>query len=89
MTAMHEDNPGIGTYLGFANSRVYCLPTAETAAGMTDALKRLAKFAIRLARGETVGSAQREGYIPRGIRRLEKAGSSGSGARHRDVAQEN
>src|SRR4029434_8293567 len=24
VTAMHEENPGIGTYLNFANSRVYC-----------------------------------------------------------------
>ena len=78
VTAMHEDNPGIGTYLGFANSRVYCLPTAETAAGMTDALKRLAKFAVRLAHGETVGSAQREGYIARGIRRLEQTDRPGA-----------
>jgi hypothetical protein len=39
---------------------------------MTDALKRLAAFAIRLARDETVGSARREGYMPRGIRRLEQ-----------------
>jgi glycine reductase len=77
VTAMHEENPGVGTYRDFANSRVYCLPTAESAAGMNDALKRLAKFAIRLAHGETVGPAQREGYIPRGIRRLEKTDRPG------------
>ena len=77
VTAMQEENPGVGTYRDFANSRVYCLPTAETAAGMNDALKRMAKFAIRLAHGETVGSAQREGYIPRGIRRLEKTDRPG------------
>jgi glycine reductase len=78
VTAMHEENPGIGTYVDFANSRVYCLPTAETAAGMTDALKRLAKFAMRLAHDEAVGPAQREGYISRGIRRLEKADRPGA-----------
>jgi glycine reductase complex component B subunit gamma len=73
VTAMHEENPGVGSYRDFANPRVYCLPTAETAAGMTDALRRLAAFAIRLARDEAVGSARGEGYIPRGIRRLEQA----------------
>jgi betaine reductase len=76
--AMHEENPGIETYRDFANPRVYCLPTAETAVGMTDALKRLAEFALRLARDETVGSARREGYIPRGIRRLEQAKRPGA-----------
>jgi glycine reductase complex component B subunit gamma len=78
VTAMHEENPGIDTYRDLANSQVYCLPTAETAAGMTDALKRLAKFAMRLAHDETVGPAQREGYIPRGIRRLEQADRPGA-----------
>src|SRR5215813_7018096 len=38
VTAMHQENPGIGTYLDFANTRVYCLPAAETTAGMNDAL---------------------------------------------------
>src|SRR4030095_8744215 len=46
VTAMHEENPGVGAYRDFANSRVYCLPTAETAAGMTDGLKRSAHFAL-------------------------------------------
>jgi glycine reductase len=32
----------------------------------------LAKFARRLAAGETIGPAKEEGYIPRGIRRLVK-----------------
>ncbi len=77
VTAMHEENPGIDTYRDWANSRVYCLPTAETTAGMTDALKRLAKFAMRVARDETVGSAREEGYISRGIRRLEPTDRSG------------
>ena len=85
---MHEENPGIGTYLDFANSRVYCLPTAETAAGMTDAPKRLAKFAMRLAHDETVGPAQREGYIFV-VSAVWRKRIALSRARHRDVAQEN
>jgi len=77
VTAMHEENPGVGAYRDFANTRFYCLPTAETAAGMTDALKRMARFAIRLADNKPLGSAQAEGYIPRGIRRLEKTDRPG------------
>jgi betaine reductase len=78
VTAMHEENPAIGTYRDLADSRIYCLPTTETAAGMTDALMRMARFILRLARGENIGPAQKEGYIARGIRRLEKAERPGA-----------
>ena len=78
VTAMHEENPGVGVYREFANSRVYCLPTAETTVGMNDALARLAAFAVRLARGEQIGSAIKEGYIGRGIRRIEKTDRRGA-----------
>jgi len=67
LTAMHEENPGVGTYREFVNARVYCLPTAEATTGMNDALTRLARLAIRLARGEEIASAAKEGYIGRGI----------------------
>ncbi len=77
VTAMHEENPAVGNYRDFANARIYCLPTAETAAGMTDALKAVAKFAVRLGCGENIGPAAREGYIGRGIRRLEKTDRPG------------
>jgi glycine reductase complex component B subunit gamma len=70
VTAMHEENPAIGTYRAHANPNVYCLLTAATTAGMADALKALANFSLRLAAGETIGPAKAEGYIPRGIRRL-------------------
>ena len=77
VTAMHEDNPAVGTYRDFANPRVYCLPTTETAAGMTDALKAVAKFVERLSRGDKIGPALQEGYIARGIRRLERTDRPG------------
>ena len=78
VTAMHEENPAIGTYRDLANARVFCLPTTETAAGMTDALKALAKFVSRVANGESIGPALQEGYISRGIRRLEKTDRTGA-----------
>ncbi len=77
ITAMHEENPAIGPYRDHANADVFCLPSAETTAGMADALKALAKFALRLAAGETIGPAKVEGYIPRGIRRLVKTDTPG------------
>jgi glycine reductase len=78
VTAMHEENPGVDAYREFSNARLYCLPTAETTAGMTDAITRLANLAIRLAQGEEIGSATHEGYIGRGIRRIEKTERHGA-----------
>jgi glycine reductase len=72
VTAMHQENPAIGVYRDYADANVFCLPTSETTAGMADALKGLAKFALRLAASEEIGPAGLEGYIPRGIRRLVK-----------------
>jgi glycine reductase complex component B subunit gamma len=77
VTAMHEENPAIDLYRDHADLNVFCLPTAETTAGMTDALKALAQFAMRLANQETIGPARKEGYIPRGIRRLVKTARPG------------
>ena len=74
MTAMHGENPAIGTYRDLANTRVYCLPTTETAAGMTDALKAMAKFVLRLAstrrdRTGATGRLYRTRYSPPGKNR--------------------
>lgn len=78
LTALHEENPGVGLYRDLANSRLYCLPTGETIAGMSEALKRLAALALRLARGEKIGSAKKEGYIGRGMRRLARNDERGA-----------
>ena len=43
---------------------------ASIASEMKAILARMAGLGLRLARGETLGSAAEEGYIPRGIRRL-------------------
>lgn len=77
VTAMHVENPAIGSYRDHANPDYFCLPTAETTAGMADALKALANFAERLGSGVALGSAKQEGYLPRGIRRLEKTDRPG------------
>jgi len=78
VTAMHDENPGVGAYREFANSGLYCLPTAETTVGMADAMTRLASFALRLARRDDIGPAFKEGYLSRGIRRIEKSDRRGA-----------
>jgi glycine reductase len=78
VTAIHEENPGIDAYREIANPQVYCLPSSESTTGMNDALTRLAVFAVRLARGETIGPASAEGYIGRGIRRIGRAPQRGA-----------
>lgn len=68
LTAMHPDNPGIALYKSHRNPRVFLFPTSATAAGMADAAHRIADFTLKLARGEPIGSAKLEGYLPRGFR---------------------
>lgn len=74
---MEPENPGVAPYRDYHNEKVFLLPTAETAAGMAQALAALASFACRLANGDPIGPAGAEGYIGRGIRRLERIDRSG------------
>ncbi len=69
VTAMHPENPAVDTYRNDRDPKVFLLPTGETVAGMNDALSALGRFAARLASGAEIGSAEKEGYLPRGIRR--------------------
>jgi len=66
VTAMHIENPGVELYRRTA----YVLPAAPTALGMNDALTRLARFAVKLGRGESIGDASAEGYFGRGVRKV-------------------
>jgi len=70
VTGMERENPAVNLYRDFHNEKVFLFPTAETAAGMARALSVMAPFACRLARGESIGAAEAEGYLARGIRRL-------------------
>ncbi|MBI4525973.1 MAG: glycine/betaine/sarcosine/D-proline family reductase selenoprotein B [Deltaproteobacteria bacterium] len=73
VTAMHPENPGVDASRSYKNLSVYVIPTAESVAGMPDALRKMAALAKRLAAGEAIGPALEEGYLPRGIRRDEIA----------------
>jgi betaine reductase len=65
VTAMHPDNAAVPIYRRHA----YIVPTGSSAAEMTRVLPRVAELALRLAAGETLGPADVEGYLPRGLRK--------------------
>ena len=64
VTAMHPENPGFPA----AGTSVHTVPAADSAVGMEEALEAAARLGLRLARGEEIGSAEDEGYLPRGVR---------------------
>jgi len=67
VTAMNVENPGVELY----RRRTYILPTTPTALGMNETLGRLARFAVRIGRHETLGSSAVEGYYGKGVRRTQ------------------
>jgi betaine reductase len=73
ITAMHPENPGATSF----RREVVIVPTGESAASMQPALERLARLAVRLGRGEALGPAELEGYLPQGRRRSHDRGRPG------------
>jgi len=65
ITGMFAENPGVEVY----KKDVYIVETAGSAAGMRDAVPKMARLALKLVKGEPVGLPKEEGYIPRGIRK--------------------
>jgi glycine reductase complex component B subunit gamma len=65
VTAMSPENPALAIH----GQHLYVVPTGELAASMSRALPPLARLSLKLGRGEPLGSAHQEGYLPRGIRR--------------------
>src|SRR5204862_7989230 len=53
------------------------VPTGASTTSMPAALNALAPLVRRLGRGETLGPAEVEGYIPRGVRRVHDRGRPG------------
>ena len=66
VTAMFPQNPGLSS-LG---SRPLCVPTGRAVTELPSAVERLARLALKLGGRQPLGSAEEEGYLPRGIRRL-------------------
>lgn len=64
LTGMYPENPGSDMF----KKELYIVETSNSAAGMRKALPSVAKFALKLAKNETIGSPKEEGYIERGVR---------------------
>lgn len=74
ITGMYEENPGADMF----KKSVYIVATKNSAVGMRDAVSKMVPLALKVARGEEVGSPAEEGYLERGIRKnffTEKRGS--------------
>ena len=63
LTGMYEENPGADL-----KDKILITPTANSAAGMRKAAPTMAKLALKLMKGETLGASCEEGYMPNGIR---------------------
>lgn len=66
VTAMFPQNPALAMH---ENRGLVVLPTDETALGMKRAIPAMARLALKLGRGEPLGTAEEDGFLPRGIRR--------------------
>lgn len=64
ITGMYPQNVAVEIY----GHDVLIVPTTPTAIGMKEALTAMARLALKLGRGENLGPASTEGYLPRGPR---------------------
>lgn len=64
LTGMYIENPGVDQ----AKNDVLIVSTKNSAAGMRDAVSKMAPLALKLAKGEPIGASAEEGYIPNGVR---------------------
>lgn len=65
VTGMYVENPGADMY----KKDLYIIETKNSAADMRKAVPKLAKLALKLGKGEEIGSPDEDNYIPRGIRK--------------------
>lgn len=65
ISAMYIENPGVDLY----KKDIYIVETKNSAAGMRDALPKIVNLALKLAKGEEIGSPEEEHFIERGIRK--------------------
>jgi glycine reductase len=70
---MHPENPGASN----ARRGIYVVPTGASTTSMQAALEALAPLVRRLGRGEPLGPAEVDGYLPRGMRRVHDRGRPG------------
>lgn len=64
VTGMYIENPGADMF----KNKVYTVPTKNSAAGMRDAVGKMAPLALKLAKGEKIGASCQDNYMPNGVR---------------------
>lgn len=74
VTGMYIENPGVDLF----KKDIYIISTKDSAAGMKDAVTKISKLAMKLVKGEEIGTPESEGYIERGIRKNYFADQRGS-----------
>ena len=65
VTGMFPENPGVDLF----KQSVYIVETKSSTIGMKDAADKMTALALKLAKGESLGFPEAEGYIPKGIRK--------------------
>ncbi|MGF7011433.1 betaine reductase [Lachnospiraceae bacterium PF1-22] len=65
VTGMYIENPGADMF----KAEVLTVATKNSAAGMKDAVAKMAPLALKLAKKEEIGVSSQEGYMPNGIRK--------------------
>ena len=65
LTGMYIENPGADMF----KKSIYIVETGNSAATMRTAVPAMSSLAIKLLKGEEVGSPEEDKYIPRGVRR--------------------
>lgn len=65
VTGMFRENPAVELY----RKSVFIVETQGTTLGMQEAAQRMAQLAVKLVKGEPLGSPAEEGYLARGIRK--------------------
>ena len=74
VTGMYIENPGADMF----KKSLYIVSTKNSAAGMRDAVKKMVPLALKIAKGEEIGSPEEDNYLERGIRKNFFADKRGS-----------
>lgn len=64
ITGMYKENPGAD----MIKDKVLTVATKNSAAGMRDAVSKMAPLALKVVKGEKIGASCQEGYLPNGVR---------------------
>ena len=66
LTGMHPDNPGVLQI----DQQIIVVTTGPSTADMQEALNIITHLSLKLGKGEDLGPARLEGYLPTGVRKI-------------------